>query len=328
MSADRNGMLMRRHSRVPDFNKPREMLTGQQLTLALIQEAKERRERKARGEEEPNLKQERELAPPAGPAQPPPPEQPPPPPAGPEPPPSAPGQSRQPPRPPAQPDGGDVGATLLPAAPGGRMMTCVCPVGSGPGQAIPIVNQDGSQLLVNVPPGIFPGMSFQVLIPYPKPKGEATRALKAAEEAAAASKAAAATAAAAVAAGVDLDEGELTEHQVKYKQTVLETQQQETLLQQKLRQQQVHQKVKAPPKPPSVTMPAIAKHKQQQKKQKKLGKGAAGSGGGSFLNTMKKQASKTGMAKMKAAGKAASGIDQATPAVQGVGRRPAGFGRY
>ena len=61
-------MAARRHSRVPDFNKPRELLTGQQLTLALIQEAKERRERKERGEDEPEPKHEQAGgAPPAGP---------------------------------------------------------------------------------------------------------------------------------------------------------------------------------------------------------------------------------------------------------------------
>jgi hypothetical protein len=318
-------MAARRHSRVPDFNKPRELLTGQQLTLALIQEAKERRERKERGEDEPEPKHEQTGgAPPAGPEQPAPPEQPPPPPS------SRPELQQylaQPPPPLVQPRDSGAGATNLPAAPGGRMMTCVCPVGSGPGQAIPIANLDGTQLLVNVPAGIFPGMSFQVLIPYPKPKGEATGAQKAADEAAAAAKAAAAAAAAALAAGVDLDEGDLTEHQVKYKQTVREKQQQETLLQQKLRQQKVQQKAAPAPKPPAAIMPPIAKHKQQQKKQKKLSGKGVGVGGGSFLSAMKKQASKTGMAKMKAAGKVASGIDAATPAVQGVGRHHAGFGR-
>ena len=200
------------------------------------------------------------------------------------------------------------------------MMTCICPVGSGPGQAIPIANQDGTQLLVNVPDGVYPGMSFQVLIPFPKPKSEAppkSEALRAAEQAAAEAKVAAAQAAAALAAGVDLGESELTALQVKYKQAMREKQQQETLLQQKLRQDQVQQKVVAPPKPPAVTMPPIAKHKKEVKKQKKLG----GAAGGSFLSVMKKQASKTGMAKMKAAGKVASGLDASTPASH------VGFGR-
>lgn len=322
-------MAARRHSRVPDFSKPRELLTGQQLTLALIQEAKERRERQERGDDEPEPTQgQPAVAPPAGPEQPAPPEQAPPPPLSrSELPLSAQQYLGQPPPPLVQPHDAGAGATNLPAAPGGRLMTCVCPVGSGPGQAIPIASMDGTQLLVNVPAGIFPGMSFQVLIPYPKQKSEDSRAQKAAEEAAALAKAAAAAAAAALAAGVELDEGELTEHQLKYKQTVREKQQQETLLQQRLRQQKVQQKVAPPPKPPAVTMPPIAKHKQQQKKQKKLSGKGVGVGGGSFLSAMKKQASKTGMAKMKAAGKVASGIDAATPAVQGVGRHSISFGR-
>lgn len=74
---------------------------------------------------------------------------------------------------------------------------------------------------------------------------------------------------------------------------------------------------------------AAKQNKQQQKKKKKLG---GGGGGGSFLSAMKKQVSKTGMAKMKAAGKVASGLDAPTSAVQGArgaGRPvvPKGFGR-
>lgn len=40
-------------SRVPDFNKPRDKLTGQQLTLALLAEARERKEAAERGEVKP-----------------------------------------------------------------------------------------------------------------------------------------------------------------------------------------------------------------------------------------------------------------------------------
>jgi hypothetical protein len=382
MIANKDGE--RRHSRVPDFNKPRHMLTGQQLTIALLQEAAERKARIAQGLD-PDGDDEQGAPPPAGASQPQPPppsgasQPPPPPPAGlgqgpppaafgPGPPPAGFGQGpppagfgqgpppaafgqgqgpppvmhpqdirRQQPAPPPMPAPADNVMQAPPPAASSTMKTCICPYGAGPGQAIPIIKPDGSQLLVNVPAGVLPGMSFQVLMPdeiptygtpttyKPDLKDAATRE---AEAYRIKSQTAAAQAKAALAAGQDADESELTMAQLKYKQKMLAAKAQELVLQQKVKETRAAPRRDATIKP-TVTMPPIAKNKQQQKKKKKLG---GGGGGGSFLSAMKKQVSKTGMAKMKAAGKVASGLDAPTSAVQGArgaGRPvvPKGFGR-